>query len=275
MTRRGQMLLVVLWVLGCLTLVVGALATSATHELRLSRVPLGSLQRKAIAEAGLQQAARVVAQDTAESPLLDTLQEPWATGLDAEAQPIFERIPVGAGVFSVQVMDEERKLPLNAATPEQLSRLLEAVAPDAEATALAAAIVDWRDDALGTACDGASPPCHNGPFESVEELRLVPGMTAEVFDAVEPFVTIYGSGLVNVNTASADVLSAIGCDADAMLRQRDETPFTEPPPDCAGTAVASTAFSVEADAELPQASGTAHVRGVIDRDGRVLSWSPR
>ena len=283
---HGQILLVVLWVMGCVSLATGALAVRSTHALRLERIPLESLQRKAIAEAGLRQALGILAQDTTERPLLDTLQESWATGLGEDDTPLCERMPVGAGPFSLGqwddalflpgLIDEERKMNLNTAPPEQLQQLMELVASgDADPALVAQAIADWRDEPEGSACQGASPPCHHGPFDSVDELRLVPDLTPELFAALQPYVTVYGSGAVNVNTASEAVLSAMGCDAAAILQQRQDEPFTEPPPGCGNAAVASTAFTVNVEAELSGASNVRHARAVVDRSGRVLSWSPR
>lgn len=284
MNRRGQMLLVVLWVMGCVSVAAGALSVRSTHELRLGRIPLASLQRKAMAEAGLHYAFGMVAQDTAESPSLDTLQEPWATGLDADGKPMCERIRVGEGTFSIGrwdqalfvpgLIDEERKLNLNTAPPEQLSRLIGLVASgDADPEPVAQAVADWRDEAEGATCQGASPACHNGPFDSVDELRLVPGLTPELFAALQPYVTVYGHGTVNVNTASSAVLSAVGCDAAAILQERATTPFTAPPPDCGGAAVVSTAFTVNVEAELSGVPGVRRAQAVIDRDGHILWWA--
>ncbi len=286
MSRRGQMLLVVLWVMGCMSVAAGTLALRSTHMLRLGQLPLDQLQRKAIAEAGLQQALRLLAQDTADSPSIDTLQEPWATGREASGAVLCEHIRVGQGAFSIGrwdqavfvpgLIDEERKLNLNAAAPEQLAQLTASVAPGNERPEkIAQAIVDWRDEPEGSVCQGASPSCHNGPFDSVDELRLVPGLTPELFDALQPHVTVYGSGSVNVNTAPSAVLSAIGCDAASVLQERATTPFTSPPPGCIGAAVTSTAFTVEVDTELRGASAPLHLRAIIDRSGHVLSWSLR
>jgi len=48
------------------------------------------------------------------------------------------------------------------------------------------------------------------PFKVLEELRLVDGMTPEVFQALEPFVTVYSDGKVNLNTAPREVMAALG-----------------------------------------------------------------
>lgn len=46
----------------------------------------------------------------------------------------------------------------------------------------------------------------NAPFDSKEEIRLVDGWEGEVYDKFEDRITVWGSGRINVNTASRDVL---------------------------------------------------------------------
>lgn len=82
------------------------------------------------------------------------------------------------------LVDEASKLNLNTATVEML-QLLPRMTPE-----LAAAIIDWRDDNDDVTQYGAeeetyqrlNPPyrCKNAPFESIEELTLVYGMTPEI-----------------------------------------------------------------------------------------------
>ncbi len=82
------------------------------------------------------------------------------------------------------LVDEASKLNLNTATQEMLE-LLPRMTPQ-----LAAAIIDWRDENDEPSPDGAeeetyqrlTPPyrCKNAPFESIEELRLVYGMTLDL-----------------------------------------------------------------------------------------------
>ncbi len=83
-----------------------------------------------------------------------------------------------------RLVDEASRLNLNTATVEMLE-LLPRMTP-----ALAAAIIDWRDADSEVTEMGAedetyqrlNPPyrCKNAPFESVDELRLVAGMTPEI-----------------------------------------------------------------------------------------------
>lgn len=117
--------------------------------------------------------------------------------------------------------DEARRINLNSASPALLGALATLVAGlDAGSAArLAETIVDWRDaDAL--AADGApesvryardnvpaQPP--DRPFAAVAELAGVPGLTPELLARLIPFLTVYGDGRVNLNTAAPPVLRAV------------------------------------------------------------------
>lgn len=88
------------------------------------------------------------------------------------------------------------------------------------ALAIAQAILDWRDEdedshpmgAEDFYYQGLSPAYEtkDGPFESVEELLLVKGMSPALFALLAPYLTVYGSGRVNINTAARPVLRALG-----------------------------------------------------------------
>ncbi len=52
----------------------------------------------------------------------------------------------------------------------------------------------------------------NRQFRSVSELRLVAYMTPELYLAIEPFVTVWGDGSLNIQTAPARVLRTLNAD---------------------------------------------------------------
>lgn len=63
------------------------------------------------------------------------------------------------------------------------------------------------------------------PFSSVNEVLLVEGMDKENFLLFKDLVTVYGSGRININTASKGVLLALGLDndsADAIISFRSK-----------------------------------------------------
>jgi general secretion pathway protein K len=247
----------VLWAMGLVALSVGAVSERMTHQLRMSRLATDQLQRSIKAHAALSQAMALL---TTDDPAVDDLHEPWATALEA----------------STTLVDESRKLNLNTASVEALTRLITQIQPDPQldAAGIAGMLADWRDAPEGSFCDGRSPACHNAPLNTVDELRLVPGMTPALFDACAPYVTIYGDGRINLNTADPIVLSAVGLTAPqvaTILQQRALQPYAAIPqglPDgCCG--VSSTQFEAQILATLPPASTSTRLRAVFDRSGTI------
>lgn len=122
------------------------------------------------------------------------------------------------------ILDEARKINLNRADRFLLVRLFKAAgAEDELAVEVAAQTVDYRDadDAVtATAGAGGSEESRyraaglgygpkNSDFEFVSELLRVPGMTEALYARIRPFVTVYGDGAVNLNTAGREVMSLI------------------------------------------------------------------
>jgi DNA uptake protein ComE-like DNA-binding protein len=181
---RGSALIIVLWV--CLGIVGISLyfAQSMTYEMRAADNRVAAVQ----AEEAIAGAARYT------SNILANIQTPGL--LPDEKSYEREHVPVGEAAFwfigrSDQqkaldepwfgLVDEGSKLNLNTATLTMLEQLPR-MTPE-----LAAAIIDWRDT-NSTVTDGGAedetyqrlnPPyrCKNAPFESIDELHLVYGMT--------------------------------------------------------------------------------------------------
>ena len=104
-------------------------------------------------------------------------------------------------------------------------------------TELVNRIADWMSDKNSTENGGDKrqvfrelgetyPP--NRGFRTMDEMRLVPGMTEEFFNVMSPSVTIYGSKAINPNTASKDILKSLDpgmteeAIRDAIERRDDE-----------------------------------------------------
>jgi hypothetical protein len=130
---------------------------------------------------------------------------------------------------------EQAKIDLNTASTATVMRLIVEVLGwgGAEAQGLAEAITDWRDygqhDAEGFFSDDYYQSLEfpyamkDRPFERIDELLLVKGVDRDIYEALLPFVTVYGDGRVDINTASKKVLVALGLDggvADKVLRAR-------------------------------------------------------
>ena len=193
---------------------------------------------------------------------------------------------VGGRGFRV---DESGKFDLNAAEPASLSALMRVLGTDpAQADAVAAAIVDWRDgDDLTQPQGGAEDPQYaaaglawgakDAPFETVAEVEQVLGMTPALYAALAPHLTIHsGLPLPDARFAAAPVLRAIGVDPEPVLANRERPPQPGDPP-FVGTG--SGTYSIDSRAQLGdgrESSVRAVVRlgpsGIPGSAFTVLEW---
>ena len=324
-SSRGSVLILVTWImlmLGLVTLAFGARTSLAL--LRTGRF-LEEGQAYRLAESAVSHAISTIQKDT--SKIMDGPSEEWGKPhtFDPQDPEMGKALPSEEEAQAMQdeaviwrMEDEERKLPLNTAPAEALARLFAqtgGVRPD-DAKALADAVIDWRDDDTDPQPNGAEDfyytglrapyECKDAPFENVEELRLIKGMTDDVYARVAPYVTVFGSGAVNINSAREEVLHALGLTSkatsgiltyrngpDGKLGTPDDriidssanivgelapyVPSSEMP--LLGKLVkdklldvGSTVFTVIVHAPSLHAGFGSNVRAVIDREGGVLDW---
>ncbi|MDH5822354.1 type II secretion system protein GspK [Luteimonas sp. RD2P54] len=245
---RGAALLLVLWLVALLTALVGGFALTARVEHMQGRVLHRGVAGTEAARAGLEYAvARLADQDLATRWLPDGREYAW-TFADAQLR--------------VRVVDETGKVDLNAADQPLLAALLRvAGAEPGQAGALAGAILDWRDpDDLGQPQGAAEDPQYaaaglpygakDAPFESVGELELVLGMTAELVAVLREHVTVHsGQARPDQRYAGAEVLEAMGLDAGPLLEQRRMAPAMELAAELGGGG--SGTYSIDSRARLP------------------------
>lgn len=176
-------------------------------------------------------AGQILRRDAKESTT-DHLGEAWATELPP--------IPVEGGQLAGRMEDMQGRFNLNTlvkgdGTPdpiavERFRRLLAALGLDPEITE---AVVDWIDAGdeprLGGAEEveylGLDPPYRtaNGPLASISELRLVKGVSAEVYARLAPYVSALPAAAgLNVNTVAADKPELIMALADGIERVEAE-----------------------------------------------------
>lgn len=214
MTRRrdaanesGVALLTVLWVLTLLSVIGAGLVSQTQAELQITRNMKETARARALAEGGVFLAI---------SHLLDP-----SPGTQWQPSSLEHIIEYGAGTIRIALLDEAGKIDLNAAPDEFLAGLFAVLGVSAEETArLVDAIADWKDEDDLRRLNGAERDDYrragllwvprNGPFEAVEELRLVFGMTPALYARALPFVTIYSQNArINPAIAPTEVLQAL------------------------------------------------------------------
>ncbi|HXJ37397.1 MAG TPA: type II secretion system minor pseudopilin GspK [Candidatus Eisenbacteria bacterium] len=204
--ERGVALVAATMAVAVLTVVAVGFAVTATTGDRLAANALATVQAEALARSGVA-AARAALVDASAAGAPDTLASPWALPLEPQA--------LGAGTVQVEVVDEARRLDLNA-VPDALPALLSRLGLD---PLVADAILDWTDADDVARPHGAErawyraqqPPrgAANRPLATVGELLLVRGIDERMLARLRPFVTAAGEDGVNPNTAPPEVLFAV------------------------------------------------------------------
>jgi type II secretory pathway component PulK len=228
--RDASIFIITIWVLTTLSIFALFTARLVTQ----SALVLSSVEDNEdlhfIVEAGFKKALLVL-RSNHYPELFTSLQEQCLDNAKS-----FKDIPVGKGKVTVSYrgwdwveggekvcygfVDEESKININTAPQYVLVRLFQLAAgvSASQAQKIATAIVDYRDpdkvsgenmpeDFLYSSSPAA---IKNDSFEVIEELRLVSGVTEAIFQAVRPFLTVYGNGTVNINTAPVEVLESLG-----------------------------------------------------------------
>lgn len=275
-SERGFALLGVMLVVGLLTVVVLELTVAMRLEASAGRSFKDQLVASHLAEAAVQQALQEVASQ-APIPAVDerggVVFHRVVPGSALPARlPLLrrERVPFGAGEFSYRITDEQARLNLNTAPPTRLGRLLQALGLDRrERDVVVDSLQDWKDaDDLAHANGAESEdyylrlpvPHHarNAPLQDVAELRQIRGVTRELYEGREgrpglaELTTVFGRDAVNINTAPAPVLAALGlseAEITDVVQTRVRAPYVVLPGRFAarGLGVGSQIFRVEAE----------------------------
>ena len=217
---RGSILLIALWSIFLLS----AFAVVLGYEVRqkLTLVSRLELREKSFfaAQAGV---LKGIAELKKEGPVaIVSLKDKWNNN------PEFNGLSIGEAKADIRIVDEERKININRADFTVLSKVFQSILKwdQTRAAELAACVVDWRDadDALTLPAGSAETAYYkelphpyaakNADFEVLDELLFVRGMDTCSYAKVMDYVTIYGNGKVNINTASKEVLMALGLDED-------------------------------------------------------------
>lgn len=241
-SESGVALLMVLWLLVVLGALSGAVVSRTRFDLLATFNERCRLQGSYAAQAGVADAAERLRRWLLAARAAARIGAPArgrlaGSGGGAAGEPglLLELDePLGQGRYRVAAVDVNSRLNVNLAPEQMLVRLLdEAGLSFQEAQALAQAILDWIDSDDLRRARGAEaaeyrrlglrrlPP--NRPIAALEELLAVRGMTAEILyggpddgtafgrrhSGIAEWLTVHGSGRINLNTAPREVLAAL------------------------------------------------------------------
>jgi general secretion pathway protein K len=241
--QTGIALISVLWVVGLLSVVAVGLSASLRNDIRVAAHSIAAAQARRAAEGGVHRALYELL--AARGKTDDTLRE----------------FSVGEATVRVTASDEAGRIDLNAAPAALLDGVLATAGlPEPERRSLVDAILDWRDadhdvrpygaEDSEYRSQGSAYGAKDAPFDSVEELSLVLGMSPALFAKLKPLLTVHSRQAgVNPAAASKELLLAIA-GADTTLPQQ----FVARP---------SATFSIHAQARVRNGA-TAHVTATVN-----------
>jgi general secretion pathway protein K len=251
---RGIALLVTLSVITVLITVTLTQHRQVYHRYSSAYASADRLVGEQMAEAGLQAAMVMLVKDTRESQI-DTSHEPWANAEERDA--LAAELQFDRGSVRFTISDELARIQINALVryPEgqqynqlQLSlwnRFMAVMmggrefSEQLEPLTIINSLKDWLDFNDGDAVTGLNgaendyyrnldPPyeCRNGPLQELNELRLVRGISDELFQGADKtlglqrYLTVHGMtaaqagkftfrGRINLNTAELPVVAAL------------------------------------------------------------------
>ena len=227
--EKGVALLIVLVIVVLLVTMIVEFDFGTRISLTIAGTYRDGIQANYLAKSGVRAAQAVLKKDAEESPKYDGYDELWGTPIPP--------YPVGNGMVTVEITDESSKLNINilgdinsqyqAQWVEVWKRLFLILEIDPD---VVHAIIDWVDanDSFYDFSGGAESSYYeslevaylakNGPMDSIGELRLIKGVTDEVYQKLttgcegKPCFTIADTKRININTVSMPVCQALDAD---------------------------------------------------------------
>ena len=205
--QSGVALVMVLWILLLVTITTGAYTLMARMDNLEAHTILWSTKARLAAEAGMHFAVL---------SLRDPEEEyRWI----ADGRPY--EILYDGSLLEVQITDERGKVNINSINEEALEKLFTTNGLDAnDALLLAAAVLDWRDGDELVRPNGAEEEDYlaggyqvgpaNRDFIMVEELLQVIGLPWELFEKMQPGLTVWSDqGMPEPAFAPVEALLAL------------------------------------------------------------------
>ena len=197
-SQRGMALVIVLWMVVLLGVIATSHARNARSQTLLAAHHRDMAEMRAAAEAGINITVLEMISGTRQSPEPDGT----AFSFEFESQEIVVAVRKASGLVDLNRAPEELLM-----APLRICRLDEVRSKD-----IASAILDWRDDDQQTRIGGAEDPEYEAAgypwtakddrFDSLDELRYIPGVNQADFECLQSLITIHsGSSTVDLEYA--------------------------------------------------------------------------
>ncbi len=254
--QTGAALVLVLWLITLLIIMASSFALTLQREITVVTGIKQNAEASAINDAGIHYAILMLLHP---DPLFT-----WKT-----YNSIYEVEYAGKRI-RIQIADESGKISINSAKEEQIQQLFKSIGLAEEPqNRLTDAILDWRDENDLHRLFGAEKDQYeeadlqyqprNKPFQTKEELQMVLGMNSEIYNKIEPMISIYSKGTsIDPKTASKTVLLSLPEVTETEVeeyiqlrieQQRNQLPV-ENPTWFTGNANSSQVYSILAEVEI-------------------------
>lgn len=142
-------------------------------------------------------------------------------------------------LLSIKIEDENSKFNINSiissngtANEKALSSLKRLFEHLNINPSLALTVADWIDPDSEPRGPNSEDNAKNSYLWSINELKLINGVDEKIFETISPFITIYGNGMININTAKLPVLMSLSDEmtealAKKIIYYRESTPFED------------------------------------------------
>ncbi len=245
-----------LWSLGLLALLGSTITAAGRAETKIASNLEGAANAQAAADGGVSVAA---------FHLLDSSNQHWDPG----GPP--RRLTIGQSDVTIELRDQRGKIDPNDAPSGLVAALLRQMGVGgAAADTIGLAIVSWRvandsgEAAAYTAQGRRYGPPHE-PFESLDELSLVQGVTPDLLTKLLPHMSLFLEQQPMLSIADKLVAAAV---ADSV--QRDQlTLNTDESPGPLIVQVVATAHSRGATFTR---TALLRMNGIADQPYEILDW---
>lgn len=264
--QSGIALVLVLWVLSLLTIMGGSFALSMRRESAIVAGDKDNAIAMNIAESGLAIAELMLLDD---NPIRRWHTDGSIYEIDYPNTVNDSRNTEGGWKIRIRLISESGKVDINAADEQALQNLLRnAPVTQQDQNSLVDAILDWRDSDDMIHLNGAEKNEYakagfnyqpsNKPFKSIEELQWVMGMNDDVYQWLEPLITVHsGAAQIDLQKALPEVLESVAnLDSDLVTNyvtsrvNNAKNDLPPPPLPAANSATPSSAVSTSESVTL-------------------------
>lgn len=240
-SRDGAALIVAVWVILLMTILISSMAFDMQVEANVAGYQRKRLKAQYLARAGMEWATAVLSRRVTENPDEDLQLQPQqdeklvvasinlARGVGVSG---VER-EFGEGKFIVDILPEESRRNVNILTEEDWREILDqAGVENTRWPELIDCFYDWIDEGDTHRLNGAETDdpyyadkeyeVKNAPLDTVDELLMVKGFDRSIlyggpskedekvmYNGIAGWLTTWGDGKINVNTASREVLMTL------------------------------------------------------------------